>query len=82
MNITIDGWFWVGGVIAIVLGYILIKLSFLQLQIKNVRSIIPTTDKLAKEILKTKIPISEVPPEVLEAYKKLPKQNDNMSYVG
>ena len=58
-------WFVTGGILT----YIIFKLKQVELKIEQTYLQIPTPEEMAKEILKIKLPIASLPPEILERIK-------------
>jgi len=62
------------------------KLKTIEQKLKNVEDSFPTPEEVAKEVIKVKLPLSEVPPDVMENIKgmaeKLKDKKIIESYVG
>lgn len=77
----------IGILIGIFCTYVILKIRLIELNMNN----FPTPDELAREIVKIKLPLSELPQDVQnqieaegEAFKKLqqPKLQERPNYVG
>ena len=78
------GWL-IGGFVV----YVTVKIKHLQKQIDNF--VFPTAEEVAKEVIKVKIPVSDLPPEFVDNMKSMLNKNKGklppihppqQSYVG